>query len=355
MTADDILEEMKREVTRDSRARVFAGGLLPAFCSFFLELDHPDAGYKDIKEFYSRHPQKTDRVNTLTVLPDGQGKKYKTIRQPYEKVARYFIDEKNRITFPSAAPHATGQWHDYQHWLEALVTYTPDQLEELSERAKLFMLSWLPENKFDPSSVEIEPPIFHIILEQFPWNDRRGKEKTGAAFQAMVFAYIRADAPHLQVETRRVRTGSARVQGIGDIDAWDGRKLTISAEVKHFTFDASDVADIRKFINKVRERGALGYVVATNFADGVTETLQARGMKPLTIANISHIVSLWDPLKQKAALNALEYAIWQKELSIDLGERLDQFLVEVGYRTAMADDKTTEPTLAAEPAPEAGE
>ena len=88
------------------------------------------------------------------------------------------------------------------------------------------------------------------------------------------------------------------------------------------------------------------------FADGVTETLQARGMKPLTIANISHIVSLWDPLKQKAALNALEYAIWQKELSIDLGERLDQFLVEVGYRTAMADDKTTEPTLAAEPAPE---
>jgi len=78
-------------------------------------------------------------------------------------------------------------------------------------------------------------------------------------------------------------------------------------------------------------------------------------MKPLTIANISHIVSLWDPLKQKAALNALEYAIWQKELSIDLGERLDQFLVEVGYRTAMADDKTTEPALAAEPAPEAGE
>ena len=77
MTADDILEEMKREVTRDSRARVFAGGLLPAFCSFFLELDHPDAGYKDIKEFYARHPQKTDRVNTLTVLPMAKGRNTK--------------------------------------------------------------------------------------------------------------------------------------------------------------------------------------------------------------------------------------------------------------------------------------
>ena len=32
MTADDILEEMKREVTRDSRARVFGGLSLP--CSF---------------------------------------------------------------------------------------------------------------------------------------------------------------------------------------------------------------------------------------------------------------------------------------------------------------------------------
>ena len=57
----------------------------------------------------------------------------------------------------------------------------------------------------------------------------------------------------------------------------------------------------------MRERGALGYVVATNFADGVVETLQARHGAP-TIANISHIVSFWDPLKQKAALNALEYA-----------------------------------------------
>lgn len=338
MTADEILDDMKEQVTREDRRsrRVFAGGLLPAFCEFFIDLGHPQKGYADLDAFYAKHPAITDGVNTLTVLPGNVGKRRKTIRQPYEKVAHFYVVDNNRITFPSAAPHATGQWRDYQRWLESLVTFTPAQLADLAEKAKDFMLSILPERKFDASSVVVDMPIFHIILERFPWDARRGSEKTGAAFQAMVFAFLRADAPHLQVETRRVRTGSSRVQGVGDIDAWEGRKLTISAEVKHYEFSAADVDDISRFIGKVQERGALGMVVATTFEAGVVETIERKGLRAITIADVSRIVSLWDPLKQRAALNAFEYAIWQKELSVELGERLDDFLIAEGYRPAPA-------------------
>lgn len=336
MTPDDILEDMKRQVTLSdkSRRRVFAGGLLPAFCDFFIGLDHPQTGYADLEDFFSVHPQITDGANALTVLPNGIGKKKRSIRSSFEKVARFYVNDNNRITFPSAAPHATGQWRDYRQWLDTLVTLSPAQLNDLSDKAKEFVLSVLPESKFDPSTVLVEPPIFHTLLEQFPWDARRGSEKTGAAFQAMVFAFIRADAPHLQVETRRVRTGSSRVKGVGDVDAWEGRRLAISAEVKHFKFSVSDVDEIKKFIGKVQERGAMGLVVATSFEDGAIELITSLGLRAVNLDDVIRIVSLWDPLKQRAALNAFEYAIWQKELSVDLGERLDEFLTHQGYRVA---------------------
>lgn len=54
-------------------------------------------------------------------------------------------------------------------------------------------------------------------------------------------------------------------------------------------------------------------------------------------------------------LIALEYATWQKELSMDLGERQDEFLIQVGYRNSAGAVKTTEPALADKPAFEAGE
>lgn len=336
MTPNEILEDMKRQMTLPDKRfrRVFAGGLLPAFCEFFIGLDHPENGYASLDEFFATHPQITEGANTLTVLPNGKGKKKRSIRTSYERVAHFYINVNNRVSFPSAAPHATGQWRDYLQWLEVIVSLAPNQLVDLAEQAKDYVLFLLPENKFDPSKVTVEPPIFHTLLEQFPWDARRGSEKTGAAFQAMVFAFIRADAPHLQVETRRVRTGSSRVKGIGDVDAWEGRRLAISAEVKHYRFNAADVDQIKKFIGKVQERGAMGLVVATSFELSAVDLIAAQGLRAVDLADVSRIVALWDPLKQRAALNAFEYAIWQKELSIDLGERVDEFLIAKGYRTA---------------------
>jgi len=46
----------------------------------------------------------------------------------------------------------------------------------------------------------------------------------------MVFGFLRADNPHLQIEIDKVRTGSKRLQRVGDIDGWEGARLAISAE-----------------------------------------------------------------------------------------------------------------------------
>ena len=343
MTPDEVLQAMKAEMTRPSRPRTFAGGLLPAFCNFFLELGQPAGGYASWDDFVARHPLASGQgINTLTVMADG-GTTRRTIRPAYNAIQRFYVHEHHRLDYPSAAPHATGQWRDYQPWLDSLVTFTPAQLEQLREDAKAFVLGFLKEVVFDPSTVVVDPPIFRILIEQFPWTERRGHEKTGAAFQAMVFAYIRADAPHLQVETRKVRTGSSRLKGIGDIDAWEGKKLTISVEVKHFVFNATDLEEIEQFVQKVRQRGALGLVVATDFAAGVREDVATAGLVPLAVEDLVRIVTLWDPVKQRAALNAFEWAIVQKEQSTGLIERFNEFLIDVGYRPAVAVAADPEP------------
>jgi|GEM_PF-851414 len=335
MTPLDILNEMIAEVSRPKKPRTFAGGLLPAFCDFFLDLDTAAGHFTTFDEFLAVHPLVVEGANTLSVLPNGVGKK-KTIRPAYNAIERFYLFENRRLDYPSMAPHATGQWKDYQRWLESMVTFTREDLIDLREKAKGFILSFLKESKFDPSSVVVRPPIFRMLIEQFPWSDRRGQEKTGAAFQAMVFAFIRADSPHLQVEVRKVRTGSARVKGIGDIDAWEGKALTISAEVKHFQFGLGGIEALGQFVHKVRERGALGMVVATGFAEGARQEVLDTGLVPVSVDDLIKTVSLWDPVKQQAALNAFEWAVVQKEQTTGLIERYEEFLVGVGYRQPAA-------------------
>jgi hypothetical protein len=223
-----------------------------------------------------------------------------------------------------------------------LVTFTAAELVDVRDRAKAFVLGTLPETKFDPSTVVVDPPIFRILIEMFGWTERRGREPTGAAFQALVFAYIRADAPHLQVETRKVRTGGARVKGIGDIDAFEGERLTISAEVKAFRFARDDLEHTEHFITESLQRGALGLIVAIGFVEGVAEMVRDRGIIPVTPEDLLRTVALWDPVKQRAALNAFEWAIVHKEQSPDLIVRYRDFLEEVGYRKASVKEELAE-------------
>lgn len=215
-----------------------------------------------------------------------------------------------------------------------MVTFSSEDLTRIADETRAFVLGQLPEHAFDPSGVRVEPPIFRMLLASFPFGERATGEPTGAAFQAVIFGYIRADAPHLQVEARKVRAGSARTAGIGDIDAWEGDQLVISAEVKAFVADAKITEDLDYFSSEVRQRGSLGMVIAEDFREGAREAVEALGVVPVSRADLVRIVSLWDPLKQRAALNAFQWVVVHRDQNRPLIRRVEAFLGSVGYGPA---------------------
>jgi hypothetical protein len=156
---------------------------------------------------------------------------------------------------------------------------------------------------------------------------RKG-EPTGAAFQGIVFGFLRADNPHLQIEIDKVRTGSKRLQRIGDIDGWEGARLAISAEVKQLALKLDDVPDLEGFANETGRRAAIGLLVALEFEEGAREAIEALGVKPLDVDEMLAIVALWDPLKQRTAVNSLVYYARHVEKNSSLAGRIEAFLKE---------------------------
>ena len=154
---------------------------------------------------------------------------------------------------------------------------------------------------------------------------RKG-EPTGASFQGIVFGFLRADNPHLQIEIDKVRTGSKRLQRIGDVDGWEGRRLAISAEVKQFELKPANVPDLEGFANATGRRGALGVVAALGFEEGVREALEAIALIPLNVTDMARIVELWDPLKQRTAVASFVYYAQHVEKNSSLSGRIDVFL-----------------------------
>lgn len=339
MTPDDVLAEMRTEFTRGRGARPiprkYVAGLLISFCEFLTELGVPGAGVTSLEALFTQFPQITQGVSTLTVrMPDGG---QKTIRPAYERAHSFFIYENKRLDYPRSPPYATGKWGDYRAWLDALVTFSVADLARIASETRAFVLAELPEHVFDPASVRTEPPIFRMLLQDFRFDQRAPRETTGAAFQAAVFGFIRADAPHLQVEARKARTGSARLAGIGDIDAWEGDQLVVSSEVKGFIVDEGIVSELDYFASEVRQRGALGMVNALDFRDqAARDAIESLGLVPLSRLDLVRIVSLWDPLKQRAALNAFQWVVIHREQNMPLIQRVAAFLESVGYRQPVA-------------------
>ncbi len=340
MTRDEIVEQMKRDFRGEGvgKPRKYVGGLLPAFCDFLIDLGVPDRACASLADLFAAYPRITDGVSTLTVALPGGGQK--TIRPAYERYHRLYVTEHHRLDYPRSAPYATGKWGDYRHWLDALAAMSREDLDWIAQASVAFVLDELQDQSFDPSSVRAEPPIFRWLLEDFDFSARARGEPTGAAFQAMVFGYVRADAPHLQVEARKARAGSARTRGIGDIDAWEGERLVISAEVKHFVVAEGHLADFTHFAASIAERAALGLLIAEEFQPGLRPRLEALGLHPLSRADLRLIVSLWDPLKQRAALNAFQWVVVHKEQNSGLIDRVRAFLDGVGYGPGAARRET---------------
>ena len=207
------------------------------------------------------------------------------------------------------------------------MTFTPEELDQLREKVVDYVLDRLKSQEFDRASIETDPPLFRIVLESFNLTAQKS-EPTGAAFQGIVFGFVRADNPHLQVEIDKVRTGSKRLQRVGDVDCWEGSRLAISAEVKQLTLTGDAVTDLEAFANETGRRGAIGMIIALAFGPGVRQQIEALGLKPLDRDNLLHIVELWDPLKQRTAIQSLVYYAQHVEKNSSLTDRLKAFLKE---------------------------
>lgn len=324
MTPCELFAEFEAGFER----RKFTAGLLVSFIDFLTALDAPTQRFASFTKFLEAFPRQTStaagaRANTLIVMkPDGRTL---SLRPFYNAAERYYRAEQKRFDYPSAAPHATQAWQDYTGWLDALVTFTPKQLAALKERVNKFVLDTLKSQEFDPASIDVEPPLFRLLIESFPMTARRG-EPTGASFQGIVFGFLRADNPHLQIEIDKVRTGSKRLQRIGDVDGWEGGRLAISAEVKQFTLKATDVPDLEGFANATGRRGAVGIIAALGFEDDVKDAVEALGLFALDTGDLVRIVELWDPLKQRTAVSSFVYYARHVEKNSSLSGRIDAFL-----------------------------
>jgi hypothetical protein len=324
MTPDQLYAEFEAGFP----ARKFTAGLLVAIIDFLFELDVPSKSIASFEDFLKSFPRQYKtaagkRFNTLVVMkPDG---KTLSLRGFYNNSERFYRAEHKRFDYPSAAPHATQAWPDYIGWLDALVTFDATKLGNLRARVNQFVLDTLKSQAFDPASIEIEPPLFKLLLDSFDVTAHKG-EPTGATFQGIVFGFLRADNPHLQIEIDKVRTGSKRLQRVGDVDGWEGGRLAISAEVKQYELKVADVPDLESFANATGQRGALGVVAAIGFQEGVRDTLEGIGIIPLDIDDMLRIVELWDPVKQRTAVQSFLYYAKHVEKNSSLGERLDTFL-----------------------------
>ena len=328
MNHKQLLSAFKEEFER----RKFVAGLLIAFIRFFRKLDALGQKYPSLDDFFQAFPQlattsQGQTANTLIVLLPSSGAKQKTlsIRPFYNEAERFFRAENKRFDYPNCAPHATQAWHDYRAWLDALLRLTTPQAEALEQAVSEFVLSKLPSHEFTGEGLEPLEQRFARLLQEFSFIAFKG-EPAGSAFQGVVYAYIRADAPHLHLDVSKVGAGSKRLHRVGDIDGWEGERLVLSAEVKHFDMKRHDISDLSAFANQVSARKAMGIVVALSFGDDARNDLEGMGLRTLAIDELARVVELWDPLKQRAAVAAFTYYSHHIEKSSVLMQRLKLFL-----------------------------
>lgn len=333
---DQIFEEVRGSFLElnSRKRRRFLPGLLIAMIALIRGVKANNGRFSSLEDFYATYPRKTEtgdggRANTIIITVDGSGKT-QSIRPYYEAFVRWLRIDNKRLDYPKAAPHATQAWVDYKHWLEALLAMSDAEVEQLERRVREFVLEVLPAHIRDTSALKREPLRFSLFLEKFDLISRRNTgETTGAAYQGTVFAYLRADAAHLQVETARVRSGGKRENRIGDIDALNGDQLVISAEVKQYSVAIKEVPDFEEFATQVAAEGALGLVVALDFSDEARAALKEMGLEPLSKLDLQNNVRLWDSLKQRVAVQALLYYVNRIEQNTPLIDRVNNFFREI--------------------------
>lgn len=319
------VEVLRSEIEEQFRLRKFAPALALAILDFLERLNAPGK-FSSLEEVLARYPrqQRTRRGGTANTLIVKEGDETISLRPFYNEIERFFRIENKRFDFPNMAPHATQAWGDYRRWFDLILALNAEERAQLRAWTIEFVLSSLPSHEVDPTTILPLARPFSRLLASFPVRAQKG-EKAGATFQGMVFAYIRADAPHLFLEVAKVGAGSKRLQRVGDIDGWQGERLVMTVECKSFNVDLEEAEALGAFLGEAEKRKALATVAAVAMEGDAVDFLMSRDARVIDLPKLRALVDLWDPLKQQAAYEAFSYYAHHVQQNDALIKRLKTF------------------------------
>jgi hypothetical protein len=333
-------EDLKKQVAAQFKRRKFAAGLALAILDFLRKLNAPGR-FSSMEELLAEYP-KQDRTHagkTANTLIVAVGDTTLSLRPFYNHYEKLFRVEHKRFGYPNAAPHATQAWTNYTQWFEAILQMPIIEQDDLRQWVINFVLEQLPSHEVDPSSIRPLSRPFSRLLHEFPLAAASG-EKHGACFQGVVFAYIRADAPHLFLEVAKVGAGSKRLQRVGDIDGWQGERLVITVECKSFEMDLDAATELGAFLGEAKSRKALATVAALSFTQEAKDHLTDQDVRLLDMDRLKSLIDLWDPLKQQIAYDGFTYYAHHVEKNAPLMERLAAFTAKLAADEADAGSPT---------------
>jgi hypothetical protein len=171
------------------------------------------------------------------------------------------------------------------------------------------------------STDEAVPRLFSMLLNRIV----EFNKPTGAGFQGAVYAYYRADAPHLFLDADKVRAGGKRGGRLGDIDGWEGRRRVLAVEAKGYHIGDDDVRQFGHFANEIAKSNTLGVIVARSFSEVARTTLGAQGLKLVDLDELTKIVGIWDHMKETVAIKSFEFYLYRIEKKTNLQEQLTRF------------------------------
>ena len=320
------VREILARYYEELRSRAFVMGLMFAFLGvvedLLGQLGEPSRGSALVdfppEEFDGRGRPR----NTLYIQGPQRGI---GLRRYYNLFEPVVWTRLRRMGYPNMAPHATQAWPQHRVSLERLFSLSPgERLAVANGLWRSVVELPLVERR---TAVGIRPRAFEVILRDFPNTQRR--EPPGAVLQGLAFAYYRADAPNVTLETSKVGAGRARFGGVGDIDGWSGSDLVLSIEVKDIAVVTPADVDTHfgSFLTNLSDwTDATAIALGRSFGPGARAHLSESNILVLDRATMLDNVLLWDLRKQQLAAREFEYFLARVQRHPGLLQRFREFL-----------------------------
>lgn len=265
-------------------------------------------GVDSLPDVFVSNPRVTSSsrgvVNTLNFTVQDGGSPV-TLRPVYNAVETVIRSNMQRV-HPSAAPHATQAWRDYEELIRLIYTMTPSERKTFAEH--IWQTGVLDREEVVRATVRerVVRPFEFVLLNMPRTNIGVRGLPGGTMLQGITYGYFRADSPNLILETHKVNTGSSRTGQIGDVDGYRGGEVELAAEVKDAVIvEAEALID---FIEDIAEApNATAVVVCQAITEEARADVESRNITVLTVDDLARTVSVWDMPKQQEGLRGVDY------------------------------------------------